>query len=297
MTSWIRKTGTASLMGDPNAEKDKSMYYHTTDDNVAAELLNIFYSFVYANSSDAPLKVYDTSNPLMPNRGFYATTFEDISGLQFVDTQSTRFTSLNKKSMQVLQFIHQFPVGALSHAATQVFKLRKERHEEVVNAINTMYVQGHTTSSKVATLTKVDYDRYDIGIYIRSNSKKVPVQPYVAAIRAFQKKYQMEKVGVFLMLDDMFMVDELKKVADPSWTLYVAAPAAPKTGSSSSAAQIRAQQEKNVGFLANISILQNIPHTITSMGSAVGKFLFLTCDDVQKFKTIDTATFSPFVTL
>jgi hypothetical protein len=231
--------------------------------------------------------------------GFFATSFQDISGIEFVDVQNTRLPSINRKTNDVLNFIQSIPVGALSSAASSFFKLRQARHDDVKKAMDTMYVQAHTANSKVPTLSKVDYDAYDIGMYIRGNAKRTLLQPYITAIRAFKEKYKMEKVGIFLMLDDISVLEELKRSADASCTFYMMAPSAPSINarSNSSAAQIRLQQENRMNFLANISILQNIPYTVTTMGSAVGKFLFLTCSDIQKFKTIDTTNFSPIITL
>lgn len=298
MTSWIRVQPKRKSDGaDPVAEK--SFMYLTSEDEPAAVMLDLLYCHMYASGQGAPLYVYDQTNPVSPSVGLYATTFQDVSGVSYVDTRRNGPVVLNSRPNLLIPYISALNPAAMRSVAESFFNLKGEAMKQVTEAMRTTPLLSVTKNGPLrSSATAPAY--YDAGIYVRSGpvtggrSTAPPVLPYLAALREHAKKAGLTTMNIFVMTNSEEVLTELKRGGEAGWTFYAFRALSPPMGASARTAA-RFKQDSFVQMLAELAMVQNCPHIVVPLASALGRFVYLTAAEGSTVRGIDQRVFSAFM--
>lgn len=271
-----------------------------TEDDPATQYLDLLYCYLYAQHQGGELRVYDHSNPAAPFEGFFTGAFKDLPGLRYIDTRDLSSKMLHQKPGTYTPYVRTLGVERLREAAEHFFQLKPAKLAEVEAA-----VAGQTvlTFSKERATPQIPMGAvpvvYDCAAVIMSGSgigtggsgnAVKSVATFVGAIRALQGKMRAAYMNVFVLADDEAVFKELARLGDGSWTFYtVPVRAAPVTRSQKALTRVRL--ENYTQFLAEIATVQNTPNILCGLGSAVGKFIYLTCLEPANFRAIDGVKF------
>jgi hypothetical protein len=289
MTSWIRvppplkkKDGVVGPAGTDDAEPVKPLFYATNDEDAPTQFLNFFYAHLYARSIGQPLAVYDRVNPVSVTTGLFKDTFYDISGVVYVDAQVPRATPIARRAAQITAHVRDLKRDDLADEAQLFFELN-----EAAGARVREFLKGNGFPRE-----------FDVGILFQPGDaigvgerRGVYVQNYLAALRGFQAKAGLSALRVFLVSSDANFSFELKRLADPAWSIY----SLPPTRVSmlvGSAPNQRMRQEAFTQTLAELVVLQNVPAVIGRISSSLGKILYLTREEPTSFLALEGGRFS-----
>jgi hypothetical protein len=272
MTSWIK------AVPRKVPAKLNDYIFQTTEAGFCSQFNQFFYSYLYVKSLGNKLRVSDKLSPLGPDINFLKLTFEDIPGVEYTDTVSSKKISFN-------QFLSYRTNEELRTAAKKFFKFKPAILEEIKKR-------------------EIPLTQYDIGIHIRSGDKittgemkAVPLQSYIEVIRSFQKQIAKPRITIFVMTDNYEMLEQLKANADTSWSITT-------LPSNSFYAKGHVQGDFNLlprktkedmyySFLTELSIMKRTPYIICTFSSNIGRFLYLTCDFVDNIKSLDMPVYTP----
>ena len=119
----------------------------------------------------------------------------------------------------------------------------------------------------------------------------IAIDKYVKAIKDLQKASKKAKFNVFVMTDTVSMLEQLKKVADPSWTIYHLPTnlinAEMHVQARFNSAPFREKTPVYETFVAELMMIQKSAALICTMESRVAKFLYLTMPDTTEFVSLD----------
>jgi hypothetical protein len=290
MTSWIR-TDLKKKETDPV----RRYLYRVGEEPFCSTFLNVFYDFLYAQNDKARLTLYEGSNLVSAGYPLWSTTFQDISGLELVETIPPNTMTLSKRRPLVAQNAMTIPVEGLQHLARQFFQLNggaQKRVEELRAA------RGLPA-------------RVDIVVQIQSlmapavraqGGRSLTAPTYVAAVREAQKALDisgsMAKPIVLVLADDEAAGLEFKKLADPSWKVVIVTGSATVAASFSTGAMAglprRQREAAYQALLLEISLAQEGAVLVGNFSSPLTTFLFLTMECLEYTKSLDGSKFMPF---
>jgi hypothetical protein len=262
-----------------------------TEDDPATQYLDLLYCYLYAQQQGGELRVYDHSNPAAPFEGFFTGAFKDLPGLRYIDTRDLSSKMLHQKPGTYMPYARGLGVERLRAAAEEFFQLKPAKLAEVEAAVAgqtvlTFSKERATPQFPVGAVPAV----YDCAAVISGTGAVKSVATFVGAIRALQGKMRAAYMNVFVLADDEAVFKELARLGDGSWTFYtVPVRAAPVTRSQKALTRVRL--ENYTQFLAEIATVQNTPNILCPLGSAVGKFIYLTCLEPANFRAVDGAKF------
>ena len=285
MTSWIRvqpPLKKRSEDGSVATETGKPLFYATNDEDAPTQFLNFFYAHLYARSVGLPLAVYDRVNPVSVTTGLFKDTFYDISGVTYVDAQLPRATPIARRAAQVAAHVRDLKRDDLAEEAQVFFELNDAAGARVREHLK---ANGFPREFDVGILFQ-NGDAVGVGA-----ARGVYVQNYLAALRGFQARAGLTSLRVFLVSTDANFTFELKKLADPAWTIYSLPPTRVAMAVGSAPTQ-RMRQEAFTQTLAELVVLQNVPAVIGRMGSSLGKILALTREEPASFLALEGGRFS-----
>ena len=284
MTSWIRvppplkKKEEDDGAGAPEA---KPLFYATNEDDAPTQFLNFFYAHLYARSVGAPLAVYDRVNPVSVNTGLFKDTFYDISGVTYVDAQVARATPIARRAAQIAAHVRGLSRDDLADEAQLFFELN-----DAAGARVREFLKGNGWPRE-----------FDVGVLFQpgdaigvGDRRGVYVQNYLAALRGFQAKAGLSGLRIFLASSDANFTFELKRLADPAWTIYSLPPTRVSMLVGSSPNQ-RMRQEAFTHVLAELVVLQNVPAVVGKLSSSLGRILALTREESASFLALDGGKF------
>ena len=290
MTSWIRvlppikKKGSAAKDGEADTDAvAKPLFYVTNDEPSYTQFLNFFYAYLYARSAGLPLAVYDRVNPVALTQGLFKDTFYDVSGVQYVDAQLPRAIPIGRRADQIAAHVRGLKREGIAEDAQLFFELNEDAGARV---------RQHLKANGFPR-------EFDVGIVYQAgdavgaggaSGRGVNVQGYLAALRGFQAKGGLTNLRIFLVSADANFAFELKRLADPAWTIYSLPPTRVAMAVGSAPSQ-RMRQEAFTQGLAEMVVLQNVPAVIGRMGSSLGKILALTREDINSFLALDGGKF------
>jgi hypothetical protein len=283
MTSWIRVPPPLKKReegGDEGAAA-KPLFYATNDDDAPTQFLNFFYAHLYARSAGIPLAVYDRVNPVSVTTGLFKDTFYDVSGVTYVDAQVPRATPIARRAAQIAAHVRGLSRDDLADEAQLFFELN-----DAAGARVREFLKGSGWPRE-----------FDVGVLFQpgdaigvGDRRGVYVQNYLAALRGFQAKAGLSGLRVFLASSDANFAFELKRLADPAWTLYSLPPTRVSMLVGSTPNQ-KMRQEAFTQVLAELVVLQNVPAVIGRMSSSLGRILALTREEPASFLALDGGKF------
>jgi len=138
----------------------------------------------------------------------------------------------------------------------------------------------------------------DLGVHIRGGdkittgeSRAIPITDYIKAIKKFQATTKKDNLTIFVMTDSMSQLAELKKKADPSWTLFNMAPSLPQPDGhvqdQFNRSPPRARLSAYHSFMAELLIMQSISDILCTFSSNVGRFLYFTVEHPERIVSLD----------
>jgi hypothetical protein len=279
MTSWIKAVRKVPA-------KPREYSFQTTEAGFCSQFNNYFYSYLYVNSLGKKLFVCDKPSPLGANVNFLKTTFEDVSGVEYTDLANPMNTLLEKRMNLTYGFLSNLSNTDLREAAKKFFNFKPAVLEEI---------------KKRNTISPIT--QFDLGIHIRSGDKiatgemkMIPVQSYLQAIQTFQKQSAKPRLSIFVMTDNYEMLEQLKAKADKSWS-FTTLPSAKFYAKGHVQGDFnllprKTKEDMYYNFLTELSIMKKIPSIICTFSSNIGRFLYLTCDSVDKIKSLDVPIFT-----
>ena len=308
MTSWQRPGSTwrpaAAVAAEAEGESPKAFFYQTMDGNPGVEFLNLLFAYLYCQKQKGVLHVLDLSDPIRPLEGFYASSFEELPGLRFVDSRVARAQNLAPLERAVLPAAALRSIDELRAGADVVFRLKKARVAELLQRMSRMSLRALRVGDAGVggQLTQYRPETFNVGVYLpegagRGGGASAGVPATLAALRDIQAKQKLPELHIFVVGPAGGVADtvlgELKRGLGASWTLYT--PLARMPNESNSARVRRRDQLDGWGAqLAELSVLQNLPNLVLPLSSGVGKFLFLTAADGTAIRGIDGASFSVY---
>ena len=280
MTSWIRRP----LQVKPKDEVVRPYFVSLGQEEFCAHFNTLFYSYAYAKSMFRGLVVYDRSTGISPSYALLEETFAPLPGLTYSTEMLPMATTLRPRDGAKF-----FPF--LSEFTTQ--SLRTEAHATL------MWKPEMLNKIREIILEKSVPEKFDIGVQIRSQKKfdmvRAPsVQNYVDAVKGETTK---QDPIVFVMAEDLTLIDEFKRLAPDSWTIHWIYPSNMLIrGSSigtfnrnSTANKTRAYLE----YITELYCMQNCSRLICNLSNDIGRFLFLTAS-AENFRSMDTPDWKPF---
>jgi len=283
MTSWIKAAPQKPLESKP------TLFFETNADGFCGNFVDFLYAYIYAQTVQQPLYVYDRTNSIGYNYPLLLRTFEQEPKVLYTDAMVPSANSTKKRVMQlkVQECITALPVESLRKNAAELF---------IWNQILLQRVVGLGLKRFPST--------FDVGVHIRAANRvgrqelpSISIEKYLAAIKDIQKKSKKAKFDVFVMTDTASMLEQLKKGADPSWVIHHF-----PTNLINSDTHVQARfnsapfREKTPvyeTFIAELMMIQKSAALVCTMESHVAKFLYLTMPDKTEFVSLDK-NFSPF---
>lgn len=261
MTSWIKTGMPAKPVGKT------SLLFETTDAGFCSQFNNYYYSVIYAKSEKMPLYVNDSLNAVSIRYPLIQNTFMN-TGARFTDGQVAEAISLKKRAPQLRTFLN----------GVKNFDDAKDIlawNPGMLNQIDTV-------------LSRVKVPEIDVGVHIRAGdkaveSKPVPVDTYIQSVKAFQKRTKKDELTVFVMTDSANSLEEFKRKKDPSWTIFTVRSPTDVNGHVQrdfNAATRTFRMNAYLEFVAELYLMQQVPYVVCTFSSNVGRFLFLTANEV-----------------
>jgi hypothetical protein len=134
----------------------------------------------------------------------------------------------------------------------------------------------------------LDRTVFDVGVHIRSGDKittgemkSIPIRDYANALSGFSRRLGKANLSVFVMTDNMKLLEELKRFCPSTWSFTTlqnisAYTATGHTQFVFNTLPSSTREELFYQFLTELHILQNIPNLVVTYSSNVGRFLYLT---------------------
>lgn len=286
MSSWFSKVAAkAKATAEPET---KTFFTMITEDDPATQYLDLLYCYLYAQSQKGELRVYDHSNPVSPQLGFFTAAFEDLPGLRYIESRDLRSKMLYQKEGTYMPYIRTLSVDTLREAAEKFFRLKPVKLEEVTEAYKRLSVLSFSKGVTTPSIPEEVPAAYDCAMYIQGGPKAVA--PYIGSIKALQQKMNAATMNIFVLMENESVLKELAAQCDPSWTFYTV-PVHPDPISRSQKVATRVRLENYTQFLAEITMLQLTPNLILPLSTPIGKFVYLTCLEPENVKGVDGSAF------
>ena len=281
MTSWINTKPRSKL-----PTKELGYTFVTTQAGFCLQFNNFFYAYLYAVSKERKLFVTERSSALGFNVPFLKSVFKNNNNIEYTDYQMVQHPVYDSKI--AYSYIYSLTHTNLREQAKKFFEFNNTKLEEC-----------DVFLSNYANIPK----KFDLGIHIRSGDKittremsAIPISSYITAIKDMQKKSGLETLDIFVMTDNFSLFLKLKELADSSWSLFTLDSPTQVGHIQESFNTYLTKKEKQYEFnkfLTELLIMQNCPMHICTLSSNVGRFLYLTVESLEYFKSLDVPNFSP----
>jgi hypothetical protein len=277
MTSWIKAAPQKPLESKP------TLFFETNADGFCGNFIDYLYAYIYAETVQQPLYVYDRTNSIGYTYPLLLRTFEQEPKVLYTDAMVPSASSMKKRPTQlkIQECIRALPVDSLRKNAADLFVWNTNLLQRIV---------GLGSRRFPAT--------FDVGVHIRAANRTgrqelpaIPIEKYVSAIKEQQKKAKKARLDVFVMTDTVSMLEDLKKAADTSWTVHHLPTnlinADMHVQARFNSAPLREKTPVYESFIAELTMIQKAAAVVCTMESSVAKFLYLTMPDTTEFVSLD----------
>jgi hypothetical protein len=276
MTSWIKASLPKKVEGRP------SFFFETNDSGFCSNFNQLLYAYAYSLSESRSLEVYDYSNSVSIHLPLIKNTFGDISGVLYKDSVSINSSSIRRNIGRVMNHVLTTPISRLREIAQRIFQWNRE----LIPTLEGILASANLPAS------------FDLGVHIRAGDKittkearAIPIDDYVRAAKKFQTTSKKDELAIFLMSDSVTAVSEFKNKADPSWKVYTLSSSLPNPEGHNqlqfNRSPPRARLAAYNAFMAEILVMQSISHSICTMSSNVGRFLYYTVEHPENLVSLD----------
>ena len=267
MTSWLKLNVIKPI------EKKSSFLFETTDAGFCSQFNQYLYAVLYAAKEGVPLNVNDTMNAVSIRYPLIKNTFVTPSKISFVDSQIMAATSLKKRAGQIRLFLNDTRPEKLRDAAKENLKWNPSILERLAPILDAKYFPSE----------------FDVGVHIRAGDKitsgemkSIPIEQYIRAVKAQQTKSGKKKLDIFVMSDSSLKLDEFIKKKDASWTIHTLVAPSSMQGHVQrdfNASSPGTRMNAYLNFVAELFLMQQIGHVVSTFSSNVGRFLYLTSEN------------------
>ena len=125
----------------------------------------------------------------------------------------------------------------------------------------------------------------------------IPMTQYIAEITNYKAKINKHVLNVFVMTDNISLLNLLKTSIGPSINIYSIEFKSPCTnGHLQGEFNLHSRDVKEAAYiqiLAELTIMQRIPAILCTLSSNIGRFLYITCLSTTNFKSLDIPRYAP----
>lgn len=277
MTSWIKAAPQKPLESKP------TLFFETNADGFCGNFIDYLYAYIYAQTVQQPLYVYDRTNSIGYTYPLLLRTFEQEPKVLYTDAMVPTASSMKKRPMQlkIQECIRALPVDSLRKNAAELFTWNSTLLQRITGLSSRRFPAA-----------------FDVGVHIRAANRvgrqelpAIPIEKYVSAIKEHQKKAKKVKLDVFVMTDTVSMLEALKKAADSSWAVHHLPTnlinADTHVQARFNSAPFREKTPVYESFIAELTMIQKAAAVVCTMESSVAKFLYLTMPDTTEFVSLD----------
>lgn len=268
MSSWIQQPLSKGIPAD-------SLYCSTSTSGYGFNFFNFFMCYLYARNQNKVLYLKDTKNNLTDSFHLILDTFQELPGITY--TLKNGMTVQQLYGNELKKFCIQLDEDFLKMEAKRIFKLQP------------------SIQTKINVLKK-GLSSFDLGVHVRTGDKittkemaKIPLEYYFKQIAEFQAASGKKKISIYLMTDSATVIAQFKKKADPTWVIVsIPSPITNQDGhfqNQFNSYPIGMKMEAYIHFLTEIQILQTCPTVLCTFSSNIGRFLYLTGQDVRSLDT------------
>ena len=120
----------------------------------------------------------------------------------------------------------------------------------------------------------------------------IPVHAYAEQIR---KQCGMTSPRIFVMTDNIDMLQGLKEIGDSSWSIvsYTLEHQRGHIQNEFNLAPSAQRKAAYIQFLAELQVMQEIPSLIVTYTSNIGRYLYLTVPTSTQITSLDMKVFAP----
>ncbi len=280
MTSWIRVPHVRKT-----ADPTKTFFFGCDGDSLAQQFNSYFFAAVAASRAAGRLLISDSGSVLGPRTALLRQTFQDVSGVDWVDGAQLRTTSLSRTQLpRILNLLNGISQEDLRAAARQILKF------------NSATLRRNSELESASGIP----EEIHLGIHIRSGAaeglRHIPASAYIDAARSILSTADISGTPtVFVMADTPEDLLQFQRAADPKWNLLSMPCMVPKFASYSgpTIAALPARDRTRVyeTYVANLGVLLRADHLILCMSSPVGRFLYLLNSRMKSLRSLDIQAF------
>jgi len=278
MSSWSSASPARKRFGDDD------LIFIGTEAGFCSQFNNYLYSVVLAKKEKKTLFLFDKISPISLSYPILQNTFimpPEVKPLTIIppNAESVQRTH-SKKIRHLLSYSSE---EELRNTARSIFRFTPSMAEIVEKEI-----------------AKYSFPKFDVGVHIRSGDKitagemaAIPIERYIRELQNYKSGKPV--VNVFVMTDNPSLLDGLR--TDSGLQIYSLEHKSPCSGahvqSEFNRSPRKTKEEAYIQFITELSILQKVPGVICTLSSNIGRFLYITREDVSKFKSLDVPVYTP----
>jgi hypothetical protein len=268
MSSWV----STRQFAQAKKRSDSVSFFQTTEGGFCSNFNLLFLAYTTAVRNSSPLYIHDIPNSVGQTFPILQTILKDNSTLKYLKEIPPNSQAIDTKKLSS-QFVQSTPLQTLRRMAKDLFFYNGDTQEKIMTRI-----QG----------AGLDRTLFDVGIHMRSGDKittgemkSIPVTDYLTALTNYSRRLGKSKLSIFVMTDNVSLLEELKRFSPPSWSFTTLQTASAYTANGHTQDSFNAlppsvRLEHFYQFLTELHILQNTPNLIVTYSSNVGRFLYLT---------------------
>ena len=272
MTSWIAR----NQVRRPTARLEFDVSFKTDMTGFCSQFNRYFYHLYYAKKIGKELQVFDGPNCLSDTMPLLRTTFQDISGIRFLEAATQEDSG--RTSAKLFDALTKTPRETLRVSARELLQW---------NPLVQIQIQEILKSTGLPSA-------FDLGIHIRTGqSTPIALDRYLRAIDDHLQNSKLKSLKIFVMSDNSAVLAQLKARLKGPFQVYSIERTA--TGHVQAVFNAKPFDEKfneYMKFLTELTIMQKIPVLHCTLSSNVGKFLYLT-GNYRSLRSLDIADFVP----
>lgn len=274
MTSWLRNAPPI-----PSTKKN-SLIFEIAQGGFCSQFNNYLHAYLYARAEKETLHVNDMMNAVSVQYPLLQNTFTGPSDVKFVDTQILSAVSTQRRQGPIRALLNTTKPEELRVLAREVFQWNRSLLEKFQPILDTSLFPSE----------------FDVGVHIRTAATKpLSIDLYTQAVRKYQQTSKKKELRIFVMSDSALRLEEFKKKCEPTWRVYSLN--TPLMGTNGHNQQefnnspSRARMNAYLHFMAELYLMQMIPHIVSAFSSNVGRFLYLTMADGSTITSVDIPKF------
>ena len=282
MTSWLQVDRQKPSETGPKVRP----YFFSLDNGEFSTHFNSFlYSYMYAQSNNRDLIVYDKSNPVSPNYALLQETFAPLNGLSYASEMRPMVTVLRPRNdVRVSQFLSTKAIPEIRTEARKILTW----NPNVLVAINDVINYNGLE----------DISSYDVGVHLHTpiRGRSIPLQTYLDAVKAISRGNGKSDLLVFVM-GDLQLITEFSNLSPKTWKISQVSPTTQLIrGNSVSSFNRQSVANKTatyIEYLTELYCMQNCKNIVYNLGNDADRFLYLTAKS-ENLKSLDVSKWSPF---